>query len=67
MVTVSERKRVVCDSCLDAVLGFGAFDANKRELARLAIQFGDEIADHLCDEREGGLLDTETCICRCNK
>ena len=78
MNIVSERKQVVCDSCLDAVYdsGYGAADANKRELARLASEFGDEIADHLCSGREGDLafldpscilLDTETCICQCNR
>ena len=69
MITVSEKKRVVCDSCLEAVLDYEAFDGNEDDpqVATLAIQFGDEIADHFCGGREGDLLDTETCICRCNR
>ena len=54
----------VCYSCRQAVHNHGAFDANRHKLARLAIQFGDDIADHDCDRRE---LDTETCNCRCNR
>ena len=67
MIIISENKRVVCDSCRQAVHDFGAFDMGRRELDWLAVHSGDEISDHLCGGREGDLLYTETCICRCNR
>ena len=77
MIIGSEKKQVVCDPCLDAMFDSaeGSAEVNNWDLAQMASEFGDALENHLCSGREGDvafldpsciLLDTETCICRCN-
>ena len=50
-----------CDSCLDAALDEGGSDIPDFVLG----EFGADIADHLCDENEGGATG-DPCNCACH-
>lgn len=56
------RKPVICDDCLmaiqDETIGFD-FDGD--DFAMLAVEFGGDTPDHICEAREYG----ERCDCAC--
>lgn len=51
----------VCDACLEAAIEDGADEDIAEEIC---LSFGADMADHLCDWREGN--QPKRCACACN-
>ena len=71
-VVIKEIRYVVCESCVEAVVEDGfctdpGLDDEDCEIdaAEFARAFGADLPDHLCDDTEGDLPQSDTCICGC--
>ena len=65
---MTATRTCVCDRCIDAACDeaamFGDGDLDRETAVQLAIGLGADIADHLCDWRDGHT--STRCTCACN-
>lgn len=71
-VVIKEIRYVVCESCVGVVFEQGIFRERGMDdedledaAAEFARAYGADLPDHLCDETEGNLPQSDSCLCGC--
>lgn len=62
---LSACRWVICDSCLQAARDEVPWELDDTEAGIHAMDLGGEIPDHLCEEVEGDLPESDRCVCGC--